>query len=324
MDFREENDLRILSLSGLIPEQICDTVRFTQYKGGYKISEYCGYVSDFIAQVLEDDSIDGAVFSRSCDSSRVIAGYLADSNKFLYQIPVPARRDSDAVMYFAAGMEQYQKALERHYGIRITNVKERILYVNERNRNICQIYNKLGEEAVYSKYIEEIHKMLKKPLLEQRMGDVSIVRGKCGKDKRVYLVGPFLANHNLAKMIEQSGMEIVGDNLTESKRLFSAPAALTDGNLYVNIAKSILHNRLSPTQNQFDTILSCDLAEIKEKEVDGVIYISQKYCEPYDYLYAAYKKMLDDNHIPVLNVKVTDSTDNGHLESAFEAFADLL
>ena len=73
--------MRILSLSGFVPEQICDVVRFTQYEGDYKISHYCGYVSDYISQVLNDASIDGAVFPKSCDSSRVISSYLSNKSE---------------------------------------------------------------------------------------------------------------------------------------------------------------------------------------------------------------------------------------------------
>ena len=81
--------MKILSMSGLIPEHICDTVRFTQYTGDRNISHYCGYASDFISQVIQDDTIDGAVFPKSCDSTRILLSYLSDTEKFIHQINVP-------------------------------------------------------------------------------------------------------------------------------------------------------------------------------------------------------------------------------------------
>ena len=68
--------MRILSLSTLIPEQICDTERFFGYKGKQRISHYCEYAAEFITRVLEDDEIDGAVFPRTCDSSRTLKNYI--------------------------------------------------------------------------------------------------------------------------------------------------------------------------------------------------------------------------------------------------------
>ena len=133
-----------------------------------------------------------------------------------------------------------------------------------------------------------------------------------------------MSHCGLTKLIEQAGMVILGDNLTESKRLFSAPPVSLDGDLYNNIAKSVLYNRMSPTQNQFEQIIKYDLDEIKTKGIGGVIYISQKYCEPYDFLYSVYKKTLDEINIPILKINVSDSTDGRRLEFALEAFADIL
>ena len=55
-----------------------------------------------------------------------------------------------------------------------------------------------------------------------------------------------------------------------------------------------------------------------------MIYATQKYCEPYDYLFSAYKKALDEQGIPVLQVQMADSTDGNGKAAALEAFADII
>ena len=55
-----------------------------------------------------------------------------------------------------------------------------------------------------------------------------------------------------------------------------------------------------------------------------MIYATQKYCEPYDYLFSAYKKALDEKGIPVLQVQMADSTDGSGKDAALEAFADII
>lgn len=313
--------MKLLTLSGFVPEQICDIVRFTRYSGTQKIAHYCGYVSDYIAQVIEDNSVDGAVFPRSCDSSRVINSYLEKCDKFAYQLIVPARKDEVATQILAKNIEELKVSLENYFDIEINDVEQRIKKINKRNAQLRELYKHI-DKVSYSLYLEEIHNMLERPLDEQTVPVLEQLEGRIGK--KVYVVGSFLSNINVVKLIENAGLIIAGDNITESKRLFSAPDVECSGDFYMNIAKSMLQNKLSPTQNDFESILMSDLDEIMQKEIQGVVYITQKYCEPYDYMYSVYKKMLDENNIPVLRISLTDSTDSKVSEAAIEAFADIL
>lgn len=312
--------MNILSLSGLIPEQICDTVRFLGHAGNVRISHYCQYAADFISQVLEDPEIDGAVFPRSCDSSRGIGSYLAGSGKFIHRMHIPARRDQAARTYLAESIRRYQAAVEEHYGVRLDDIHQRAELVNGRNRAISGLYDEL-EALSYSAYIDMIHALLRMPLAEQ---DVPEALPACAPGKPVYIVGSTMCNASIASALESAGMNIVGDRLTESRRLFSAPPVDLKGDIYENIAASMLMNQVSPTQNDFGSILKEDMAEIKDKGVRGVIFITQKYCEPYDFLYSVYKKMLDELSVPALRLALTDSLDSRRPDAAIEAFADII
>ena len=314
--------MKILSFSGFIPEQICDTVRFTGYPGDQKISHYCGYAADFISQVLDDPEINGAVFPRTCDSSRTMKSYMEGCGKFIYPFHVPARQDDLAVSMLSQTIRDYQNAVERYYGVTISeaDIKERIRLVNERNQALSALYDRLDELSYYS-YLEQIHSLLQKPLREQNVIEPDRA---AGIGKRVYLTGSFLCDARLVRTIEDSGLKIVGDDLTESKRLFSAPPVSTEGDLYVSIAESMLKDRLSPTQNNFSAILRKDKEELTKKQVNGVIFITQKYCEPYDYLFYVYQKMLEEMGIPCLKLTRMDSTDHKNAETVIEAFVDSL
>ncbi len=312
--------MKILSLSGFVPEQICDTVRFTGYTGGRSISHYCGYAADYISQVLNDASVDGAVFPKSCDSARIIKSYLGNTDKFVFQLPVPARRDEAAANYFAGEIKAYKEAVEKHYGIEISDITERTEAVNERNKEIKKLYENL-EDFSYSDYLRGIHKMLTLPLAEQSLPEPK----RASTDgKRVYLVGSFLTSDGILDTLENSGLNVVGDNLPESGRLVSAAPCKIDGNIYKNISESILSARLSPTQNNFGEILERDIAEIREKKVGGVIFLTQKYCEPYDYLYSVYEKRLRAEGIRSLKISLSNSDDYKKSELAIEAFSDMI
>lgn len=313
--------MKILSMSGFVPEQICDTVRFTQYGGDRNISHYCGYASDFISQVLQDDSIDGAVFPKSCDSTRIISSYLAGSGKFTFQLGIPAYHAAGAEDYFADSICAYKEALEKHYGIKIQDVEERTEKINRRNASILKLYDNL-EKISFAAYLESIHMMLKKPLEQQKVP--SDIEAHNATDKRVFVVGSFLSNIELAKLIEMAGLTVVGDTLTESGRLVSRLSVELNGDLYKGIATSILSGRLSPSQNGFHAIVNKDLEEIKKKSVKGVIFVTQKYCEAYDYLYSVYKSALDIMGIPVIQIIINDTEDSRKVTLALEAFADII
>ena len=316
--------MKILALSGFVPEHICDIVRFIGYDGEYNIAQYCGYAADYISQVINDDSIDGAVFPKSCDSSRIIGSYLDDTDKFVYQINVPARQDEFAIEYFAEILKNYSKALEDHYKMSLTteNIIKRIKLLNDRNTRIKMAYDRL-ENISYYNYLSKIHKILSMPLEKQDFNTELI--GNETTDKRVYIVGSFLANTDIAKNIEDLGMTVVGDNLPESGRLaVSKPVCPQGEDIYKYIAASILSNRLSPTQDNFTAILENDFEEMRSKGVRGIIYISQKYCEPYDYLFSVYKKMADERDINIVRLSLADSKDSGKMNLELEAFSDLL
>lgn len=313
--------MRILSLSGFVPEQICDTIRFSQYAGDRNISHYCGYVSDFISQVLQDDRIDGAVFPKSCDSTRTIGSYLSNAGKFLFQIPVPSYGVPGAGTYLASILRKYKESIESYFGVVLNDTVQRTEIVNKRNAAIKRLYDNLADISFHD-YLAGIHDALTRSLYEQpELGEFGRT-ADCGK--KVYVVGSYLANLDIAKCIEDAGLSVVGDNLPESGRLAMMRETVLEGDIYENIADSMLSMRLSPTQNLFQNILEMDKAEIKKKSVQGIIFITQKYCEPYDYLFSSYKAMADDMGLPVLKLSLNDTEDSRKALLSLEAFADML
>lgn len=313
--------MTILSLSNLIPEQVCDTVRFFGYSSQQRISHYCEYVAEFISCVQEDDGVDGAVFPRTCDSSRVLSGYIGGVDKFLYQFPVPIRGERAAIAYLAESIRRYQKAVEEHYGVALSDIAERAEAINTRNRALSALYEHLPELS-YGAYLENIHAILQQPLREQRVPE-DLPASPHPDGPKVFIVGSTQTSAALVGQIEAAGMNIVGDRLPESRRLIHAPEVSAQGDIYENIAESLLAGMPSPSEDAFAQILTEDREELRKKQARGVIFLTQKYCEPYDYLFPPYKRMLDDLGLPVLRVTQTGSVaENAAL--AIETFADLL
>ena len=313
--------MKILSMSGFVPEALCDTVRFNGYKGDSGFSHYCGYASDYISQVLADDTIDGAVFPKTCDSSRSISSYLEESGKFVYPIAVPTIRNKDSVSYFAYVIRDYKFALESFYKIKITEdeIRERISLIEKRNAAISSLYEELSGCLSYSSYIQAIHNALALPLSEQRIEAAGTSSGK-----PVFLVGSYFTSTGILDSMESCGLKIVADDLPESGRLTADNDAPKTKDVFELIASSVLGRHPSPTQNEYDARIAMTMLEIKMKGCKGVVFATQKYCEPYDYYYSVLKKVLDNEGIPTLRIELDGSLDQNLHEAEFGAFASVL
>jgi benzoyl-CoA reductase/2-hydroxyglutaryl-CoA dehydratase subunit BcrC/BadD/HgdB len=170
----------------------------------------------------------------------------------------------------------------------------------------------------YSEYIGQINIMLSHPLTDWRKY-APAPKNSFFAGKKVYVVGPFLEDVAMLCHIEKAGLQIVGDNLTNSKRLLWSDYVFDKKTIFSDIAAHILKYQVSPTSNRFAVTWDKDFAEIKSKNVQGVIFIHPKFCEPYDYLFAMYSQRLENEGIPTLCV----NTGNENI-SMLEAFSEMI
>ncbi len=312
--------MKILSMSGFVPEAICDTVRFNGFKGDAGYSHYCTYASDYISQVLSDDTIDGAVFPKTCDSSRSISSYIGESGKFVYPLAVPVVRSDDAISYYAYVIRDYKTAVEAHYGIRISEdeIYDRFRMVEARNASINSLYESLADGLSYSSYINAIHESFTKPLAEQKIETSGQSTGI-----PVFLLGSYMTNAGIVDSAEKNGLRITGDDLPESNRIAKRAFPVVE-DIYQLVALQVLSSRTSPTQNSYSDRIKETMEEIGKKGCRGVLVVTQKYCEPYDYYYSVLKKALDDAGIPSLKLELDGSLDQNLHEAELGAFASML
>ena len=98
---------------------------------------------------------------------------------------------------------------------------------------------------------------------------------------------------------------------------------IEDQNLKGRLFGEAVLGAMTPEQRE-KKILARDLTEMEQKNVQGVVFVTQKYCEPYDYLYAVYKKELDLRGISSVKIALDHSEDPGKALLLLETFADTL
>ena len=118
------------------------------------------------------------------------------------------------------------------------------------------------------------------------------------------IVGPLVDNYMLLEQIEQLGAYIVYDDITNGARYCDMDVVI-QGDLYENIARRYLLSGPSPTLNSNNPAddesfrkLICDL------DLQGVIFINQKFCEPHVHNYLSRIETLKQMKINFLMLEV--------------------
>jgi benzoyl-CoA reductase/2-hydroxyglutaryl-CoA dehydratase subunit BcrC/BadD/HgdB len=321
----------ILCLSNYVPEEITDVIRFDVYEPVLRLEGICTYALNFVSQVIADDSIDGAVIPNSCDSIRAARDMaLKRTQKFLHQIKHPLRFPADAltVTYYSHEIKLYKTHYENHFNTTITEeaIENRIRLLTGKIAFLKKLYDELPALSYYG-YLKAVNESLS-TLLSEWEKKLDIHYSPPRGNKRVYLIGPYLSDLSVIRTIEANNGSIVGDDLTNSKRYFSCGglmSAVKPQNIYETVALRNLARYPSPTSNNFAYIIKKNLEEIEQKEVRGVIFVYQKFCEPHDYIYPLLKEALEKEGIPSLKLQMENGNFPGEsLETRITAFLDMI
>ncbi|MGA2094055.1 MAG: 2-hydroxyacyl-CoA dehydratase family protein, partial [Sedimentisphaerales bacterium] len=122
--------------------------------------------------------------------------------------------------------------------------------------------------------------------------------------KRIMVMGPLMDNYALLEKIEQLGAVIIDDDITNGRRYCSRDV-VTSGDLYENLAKRYLSADPSPTLNSsMKANQQAFQRQLDELDLQGVIYINQKFCEPHVHNYLAKLEVLKQRKKNILMLEI--------------------
>lgn len=321
---------RLLTISNYIPEELIDVERFISYSGRIRINSFCTYVQNFIAKTIDDPNITGAVIPNSCDSIRIAYDYLVNyTGKFLYQLKHPLIEGENAVDYFSHELKKLKGALESHFNIALTDemIKERIDESDKKMRRMKELYDNLNSLS-YSDYLQCVNNSFTDTLANWKSHLNPESKKANTNEKKIYIIGPFLTDLQIIHLIEKFGGTIIGDYITNSQRFFST--ALVEGGRHDNdvcryIAGRTLAKYPSPTLNNFRRMIDIIIEEIRAKKIQGVIFIYQMFCEPYEYVYPALCKCIKAADVPLLKLQIENTMNQyENIQTRIETFMNCL
>lgn len=286
----------------------------------------CSFVQDVYAAARagEFSFLDKIIFPNSCDSLKLLRQMWEDEIKQppAFALLHPVRIDDASIQYFAEQIRIFADEIKEAGGVNFTQADlfNEINHYNEIHGLLRRLYairktdNTFlpGSDTVALVTAglildrQEYHQLLEQVV---RKGQQQPPQTQSDL-KNLMVIGPLVDNMELLKQIEQQGACIVDDDITNGSRYFDSDVQ-TQGDPYTCLAERYLRAAPSPT---LYTDPNAEIEALKGRvaglNLDGVLFIIQKFCEPHVHNYLAKADTLRRMNIPVLMLEVEHSQDN--------------
>lgn len=331
----------------ILPVRIMGTHEIQTVTGPYIFGMYCPFCRDVLAQGLKGryDYLDGITIGQSCLHLRqaFVSWDIHKNPGWSHYLPMPNHIQSKRALPFL--IEEYKvlkRKLEDWIGREITNedLKRGIEIVNKARQAMKKIYELrkvdspsiTGAESMYmvmssvfidkeefTKVAEEVLKELPDRKLDRDTG------------KRIMLVGSENDDIEYLKMIESLaeresvGCTVVIEEHCTTTRSFWNEVDTGIEDPLAAIAERYVTRTPCPTKDwpqrsRFQTVLRF----AKEWNVDGVITIQQKFCDPHEFDIPELRKLLEENGFPTYLLEFDVTLPVGPFAIRTEAFLESL
>jgi benzoyl-CoA reductase/2-hydroxyglutaryl-CoA dehydratase subunit BcrC/BadD/HgdB len=253
---------------------------------------------------------------------------------FMYFLNSPRKRDEIALKFFIDDMNELIMQLEEHFKVKITEdkLKDAIKKMNE-IRKILRVISDYRKKMIITgsefhgivKSVQQLKKDKALDFLKSKQENLINRQPFSKKDfKKVLLTGSDLDDTEFIRFIESLGFQIVIDDLGIGTKYFTSDIE-ENGIPVEKIAKyhinKPIHSTKFPSYQRFDVLKRL----ASEYNVDGVINIAHKFCEPVLYDHPFLKQKFKELGIPYLFVEVTYSRESyKQLSTRFSAFAEMI
>lgn len=282
--------------------------------------------------------LDGVIFSQRCDINRDIGGIWAENVKIPYswQFAMPRKHNESAIDMFAQELGLFKSSLEQYCGHELSD---------ESLRQAIDVYNKNRSlrRQVYQLFLEDVPPLLGSQVFEIMMsglimpkeehskmlstllGDLPS-RGKTGNNPRLLVTGNTLENIEVLRTVERCGGEIVIDDFCFGTRDCWRQVDHNSDPLR-SIAEYYLSKRIpGPCTDSLQRKRIGHILELVEDyRVQGVIQISQHYCDNYLFETPVLHGRLKEQGVPMLNMEIDDTEVTlARIEANVQAFIEML
>ena len=299
---------------------------------------HCVWARNVLEQALRglNPEIKGIITSHGCDcTNREFDLWLENVDlDFMFFLNVPLKRNDIAQKFFVKDIKEMIRQLEEQFSVDVKkeNISEAIKLMNQIReilKEISELRNKMlirGSEfhdlvkmaQVTEK--EQVLKHLKEKVAEFKQRDPF----ESSSLKKVLLTGSVIDDTEFLRNLEDLGFQIVIDDLCIGTRycwdLVDEDKDPLKALAEYHLSKPIYSTKF-PSFNRFGSLKQ--LAE--DYEVEGVINVAMKFCEPLLYSHPHFSKRFKELDIPYLFIETEYNRESfKQLSTRFEAFGEII
>lgn len=299
---------------------------------------HCVWAKNVLEQAIRglNPEIKGVVTSHGCDcTNREFDIWVeAVDLDFLFYLNVPLKRDKTALNFFLNDLKELISQIEDKFKIKIQSekIKEAIKITNQIRKLLKEISEYRNNMILKG---SEFHELVKLSQINDKTYVLEILKNKMvelkkkahfteKKMKRILLTGSVIDDTEFLKFLEDKGFQVVADDLCIGSRYFWNTIE-EDKDPLIAIAEyhlsKPLYSTKMPSYDRFEF-----LKELAEKyEVDGIINIAMKFCEPMLYDHPYMNKKFKELGIPYIFIEMLYNREQyKQLSTRFEAFAEII
>jgi benzoyl-CoA reductase/2-hydroxyglutaryl-CoA dehydratase subunit BcrC/BadD/HgdB len=329
----------ILLAAGLYPYRIVpEPSGAITLADSYIERSFCPYVRCCLGEALSGRYrfLDGLVVVNSCDPMRrLFDAWRYYLGGFVTLLDLPRLNSDLAVAYYKECLLRFIAELEVHYQVNISEsaIAEAMAVANKtrsRLRELYQLNHGCGMPipAVTIQRVVRASTVLPEDtfagLLEQLVYEFRSAEPEAREEPRVLISGSIMDNPLVIELIEQCGARVVADDLCTGTRQFWQLVE-TQGEPLTALSRYYLGRipcpRMRDAQKRFDHVFQL----VDDFRVDGVIFYTLKFCDPFLYDLPVLKGQLGNRGIPslVLEGDYTPGT-LGRVRTRIQAFVEML
>jgi benzoyl-CoA reductase/2-hydroxyglutaryl-CoA dehydratase subunit BcrC/BadD/HgdB len=280
------------------------------------------------------DFLDGLIHSYTCDSTCGLFNIWCRNLKpaFSFLLSPPYMNTDEAVAYCIAEFEALIAALEDYTGKRFsaTRLQESINLYDAARERIGAIYQ-ANQNGATVRYLDlyQINLALQVlpiervvPFYDGYLSNVRMNPGK-GAKHRIMISGSVVSDPDIMERIEALGGGIVADDTCLGYRLVQQRVPAREDPLSA-LAHYYLDRPPCSSRADFPARKEYILKTISAFDVDAVIFMHQKFCEPHLADHPFLKNVLAEKGIPQVQLELEGEGLSGQIKTRLEGFFEML
>jgi benzoyl-CoA reductase subunit C len=327
----------VIYASNSLPVGILGKVKSFAKANVYLPSFSCSFMRGFLEKLLEKryNYLDLVILPSLCDS---ILGFYSiwkqiSNDPEIYLLHYPSKHSKEAFKYYTEEVKKFKNFLAKFTGENIfeKDLKIAIDVYNENRRLLKKLYKLRKRESPPVLGFEALEvvlssmttpKVLHNQLLKEFLTEIPRRQEYPEGDVRLLISGHVLDDSDILKVIEESGGLIVSDDLDTGSKYFWSLVE-NAGNPIENISQRYL-NLPSPYGPDVKDRTKYLTDMINEFHVEGVVFLTRKFCDPYLFDHPLLEQALRQIGVPFLHLEYEYPLAKASIRTRVEAFIEML